>query len=238
MLKTPLRLVILAFYFITFFFLSIPSYSSEDDTYSFTWLDEDKEVYILQNRKFRKKGKIYISGGFGTTTSGAFINATSLQLRASYFFRESYGFQFLYAKNSSKENSVAESIRRAGTTNFFYRIINDYKAFSFVWSPFYSKLNTFNKIIYLDWLLNIGWVKLNESNNRLAVIEQNPNRELLTSLTNGFFWSTGMMFFLNKTWDIRLDLSAIHFRSLAAQEGASEEFYSNWDATVSIGFSF
>jgi hypothetical protein len=37
-----------------FTFLSPKIYSSEGSTYSFDWLDPDKEVYVLQNRKFRK----------------------------------------------------------------------------------------------------------------------------------------------------------------------------------------
>ena len=34
--------------------------ANEKSLYNFSWLDNDKEIYVLQNRKFRKDGNVYI----------------------------------------------------------------------------------------------------------------------------------------------------------------------------------
>ena len=39
--------------------------AAEGDTYSFSWLDPDKEVFVLQNRKYRKKGRLHLNAGGG-----------------------------------------------------------------------------------------------------------------------------------------------------------------------------
>ena len=94
-------------------FFSIPFiiFSSESDIYDFTWLDPDKEVYVLQNRKFRKSGRLYINAGGGMTTSGAFINASNIQFRGGFFFKEDWGLEGVYSLNSGKENETAKSVR-------------------------------------------------------------------------------------------------------------------------------
>ena len=81
------------------FIYSTNIHSSEEDLYAFSWLDQDKEVYVLQNRKFRKDDSFYLSAGGGITTSGAFVNAFTLQTKAGYFFKEDWGLEFLFSKN-------------------------------------------------------------------------------------------------------------------------------------------
>ena len=93
------------------FIYSTNIHSSEEDLYSFSWLDQDKEVYVLQNRKYRKDGSFYLSGGGGITTSGAFVNAFTLQTKVGYFFKEDWGLEFLFSKNFGKENDIAELIK-------------------------------------------------------------------------------------------------------------------------------
>src|SRR5690554_4309003 len=70
------------------FYLPSQSVASSDLTYNFSWLDPDKEVYVLQNRKYRKAGRLHATLGGGITTSGAFVDSTTLQGRVGFFFRE------------------------------------------------------------------------------------------------------------------------------------------------------
>ncbi len=46
-------------------FGSLQLVASEKNVYDFSWLDQDKEVYVLQNRKFRKKNKLYVGAMAG-----------------------------------------------------------------------------------------------------------------------------------------------------------------------------
>ena len=164
---------LLSFFSLSSLLLSLNLHASEKDIYEFSWLDPDKEVYVLQNRKFRKAEHLYVNLGAGITTSGAFVDSTSIQGRAGYFISEDWGIEVLYAKNNGKENDNFKAVRATsngtGSTPF-RRIVESYTGGMIVWSPFYSKINTFNKIVYMDWIFGLGVAQLQEHNNKTFFI--------------------------------------------------------------------
>ena len=70
---------LLALFLLLSLVLSTQAFASEKDIYEFSWLDPDKEVYVLQNRKYKKSGHIHLNAGGGVTTSGAFDDSTAIQ---------------------------------------------------------------------------------------------------------------------------------------------------------------
>lgn len=217
-------------------------FANEKDIYEFSWLDPDKEVFVLQNRKFRKAGHVHINLGGGMTTSGAFVDATSIQGRVGFFFTEDYGFEGIYAKNSGKENNTAKGVRAAngggtGTTPF-RRIVENYSGAMFLWSPFYSKINTFNSIVYMDWIFGVGYAQLKEKNNKLRITQGQSAEGIETSESHtGILWEAGLKFYLSENFNIRTDLTAVHYSAdNISTPGTS--YKSNFDATVSLGYSF
>lgn len=238
----PYRLI-LKFLFFQVLFLSIIelSHASESSVYDFSWLDSDKEIYVLQNRKYRKIGKAEASVGYGMTVSGAFVDASALQARFSYFFKEDWGFQFLYSKNSGSENDAAKSVRNAGGPGStpFRRIVDNYMAGMLLWSPFYGKINTFNKIVYFDWILGAGYGKLEETNNRDELTSGAlSSKSLKTETHSTFFLETGLKFYINKSFNLNLNLTAGYYKAKNALTKPSDVYYSNYDLTVSAGYSF
>ncbi len=221
------------------FFLK--SEASEKDVYDFSWLDPDKEVYVLQNRKFRKKENATIHFGGGITTSGAFINSTSLQARFNYFFGEELGVEFLYAKNYGKENEAALLAQTSGPqgtgTIPFRRITKNYTGAYVLWSPFYSKINTFNKIVYMDWIMGLGVVSLAEDNNKLAFRSASLRNTVSSESHLGLSWQASMKFYVSEHWNIRADLTAGHF-NVEKASGDGKTLFSNYDATLSLGYTF
>jgi outer membrane beta-barrel protein len=217
------------------------SFAAEGDTYSFTWLDPDKEVYVLQNRKFRKRNRAHISLGAGLTASGAFVDSTNFQGRLGYFFREEWGFEAIYSINNGEENSTATSVRNNGRTGSipFRRIVDSYMGGMVLWSPFYAKINTFNKIIYLDWIIGLGMAQLEESNNKLEFTVTN-NNTITTENHTGLMWDVGMKFYLDESFDARIDLTTIHYKANQPNANGEEKstYYSNWDVTFSVGYNF
>lgn len=240
------------FNFFLFFFLflslsffdvtSSPVHAAEGDTYSFTWLDQDKEVYVLQNRKFRKAGRFHLNLGTGITTSGAFVDAMTFQGRAGYFFKEEWGVEFVYAINEGEENNTAKALRNEGSSGSvpFRRIVDGYYGGMLMWSPFYSKINTFNKIIYLDWMVGVGLAQLTESNNFIE-FTSNPDSNVQTQLTHtGIMWDTALKFYINQNFEIRADLTVVHYQAERpnSQGRTEDDYYSNWDFALSLGYSF
>ncbi len=231
------------FFSLFFFLISSLSFAGEGDTYSFTWLDPDKEVYVLQNRKFRKSGKLHLNIGAGLTTSGAFVDTTTFQGRAGYFFSEDWGFEGVYAINNGEENSTAETLRNRGQSGSipFRRIVDSYVGGMVLWSPFYSKINTFNTIIYLDFVLGAGLAQLQETNN-IVEFSGVPNDPTPTTLTHtGLIWDAALKFYLNENFEIRTDLTVIHYEAeKPTRSGFSNEttYFSNWDFAISLGYRF
>jgi outer membrane beta-barrel protein len=222
-------------------------YAGEDSTYSFSWLDRDKEVYVLQNRKYRKKDHFIFHAGYGKTTSGAFTNGTAIQGKIDYFFHEEYGFEFIYSSNSGEENTTAETLRGStGTSGArpFRRITQNYMGAMFLWSPFYSKINTFNQIIYLDWIIGLGYGSLEETNNKDEVL-LGTDRPDVTQSHNGPMWSFGALFYLSKMMSVKFDVNAFHYQAERVFTGSTvngsvgdEVWTSHVDLSVLFGLRF
>jgi outer membrane beta-barrel protein len=219
------------------------SHASESDTYNFTWLDPDKEVYVLQNRKFRKVGRLHLNAGYGVTTSGPFVDATTMQVRLGYFFSEDWGVEGIYAKNDGKENDNALAVRNGqgnGTTPF-RRIVNSYMGGMLLWSPFYTKINTFNSIFYLDWLFGLGLAQLEEKNNQNEIKDFGQDETAVVETHTGLIWNVGLQAYLSESWALRLDMTSVVYKAkLASTTSATTEegTTSNWDVALSLGYRF
>ncbi|MGB0455019.1 MAG: outer membrane beta-barrel domain-containing protein [Bacteriovoracaceae bacterium] len=223
-----------------FWFSDTAVMASEDSTYTFSWLDRDKEVFVLQNRKFRKKDHFIFHGGAGFTTSGSFSKGTSYQGKIDYFFHEEFGIEISYTKNNNIDNKTSELIRAAGT-NAFRRLTQNYFGAMFLWAPFYSKVNTFNKIIYLDWIVGVGFGKLDENNNQQKFSTIAPSDEETSESHQGVMWSLGPMFYLSKNFSVKFDVNAFHYRAQSFQSSAtnSEKIWNTHvDLTLLLGLRF
>ena len=224
---------------LAFFIIPIVSQAGINDTYDFSWLDPDKEVYVLQNRKFRKVNRAYMYIGGGKTTSGAFVDSNPIQLRGGFFLKEDLGFEVIYSKNlTGEESDAAKAVRNIGGgagSRPFRRIVDNYYGGYLMWSPFYAKINTFNKILYFDWLLGVGAGKLVENNNKEEVAQKN-NPQIQTVDHTAIMWETGFKLYITKMFDIRTDVTALHYK--AEMVSGTETWYSNYDLTVSLGINF
>ena len=221
------------------------AFSGENSHYDFSRLDPDKEIFVLQNRTYQKDGNFYVNAGGGFTASGAFVDSLNLQTRFGFFFTEELGVEILYSKNSGKENDTAKSVRNSGGAGSipFRRIVDHYYGVYLLWSPFYAKINTFNKIIYLDWILGVGYANMSETNNRNDVIESgNATTKNSSDSHHSLSWDVGLKFYLSKSFDIRVDLTALHYQAASAlqvqDDSDSKNWYSHYDVSLSLGYKF
>ena len=229
-----------------FFFslLSAPYGSaSEGDVYNFSWLDPDKEIYVLQNRKFRKNGRPYVGLGFGKTTSGAFVDGTNIQGRAGFFFREEWGIEVVLSKNSGEENVTARSVRNEGATPF-RRVVEGYYGAMLSWAPFYSKINTFNQIVYLDWIFGAGYGNVSEKNNKTEFFDAGPGGGTIVDQldSSALLWQAALKLYLTPRWNVRLNLVTLHYKGDHPLNSSTEESKKVWnhhyDLNLSVGMTF
>ncbi len=226
-------------------FLSTVVVASEKSLYEFSWLDKDKEIYVLQNRKFRKDGRFYIGGTGVKTVSGVFIDSYGASLRAGYFFNEDWGFELAYGKNSGSENDTAKGVREQAASVPYFRKIDSYMGGMLMWSPFYSKINTFNKIFYFDWMLGAGLSSINTQDNRNKfVVGSTSQNDLTNENALGGIWSTGFRFYITNSWSLRMDLTGLHYTAEKSRKAGTgpvtkdSQIFSNYDIGLGLNYTF
>jgi outer membrane beta-barrel protein len=212
--------------------------ASEKSLYDFSWLDKDKEIYVLQNRSFRKDGKLYVGLTLGETVAKAYVEGMVGQARIGYFFKEDFGIEILMSKNDGKYNDLASKVVAQGSVPYS-RIIESYNAAQILWSPFYSKINTFNKIFYYDWMFGLGVASIKNSDNRNQFI-QIENRTLTEENNSGLIWSTGLRFYITPTWSTRIDFTALRYEAdfFVGNNSGVKEWFNNYDLTIGVNFTF
>ena len=81
-----------------------------ENEYNFSWLDPDKKVSVLQNRKYRKANRPMITLGLGFANSNAYRKSYVIDPRLAYYFNESWGIEIFYSMFSNKENDTAKAL--------------------------------------------------------------------------------------------------------------------------------
>lgn len=228
--------------FLLSFTLSAPALrADEKDLYDFLWLDPDKKVYVLQNKVHKKNKTVYANIGMGLGLSSTFQDTSLLHANAGFYLTEEWAIEALYTKYSNKDNEALTNLKRLnGAVPFIRKIDSNYGVIG-KWSPFYGKINTFNKIFYFDWSFGLGLGKVSSSSNAASV--SNPlmanvyQNESYTSVIA----KTGLSFHATKNIHIGLDLIMNNYKApgptINGNAGA-EKRRSNTDAVITLGVSF
>ena len=141
--------------------LSAPALrADEKDLYDFMWLDPDKKVYVLQNKVHKKANTVYMHVGTGLGLSSNFQDTSLLHTNFGYYLSEEWAIEGMYTKYSNKDNEALENLRRLNGSIPFIRKTESNFGVLAKWSPFYGKINTFNKIFYFDCLLPLFLCRL------------------------------------------------------------------------------
>lgn len=227
---------------ILMFIMVTVSHASEKSLYNFSWLDKDKEIYVLQNRKFRKDDRFYLSANGVKTISGAFVDSFGGNFRAGYFFNEDWGIEGVFGIASGDKNNTAKGVEDQ-QARAYYRKVDSYMGAMFMWSPFYSKINTFNKIFYYDWMFGLGLASAKISDNRNE-FNSTPSSTLTSENALGAMWNTGLRVYLSDSWSLRIDITALHIKPNKADikkngnDITTSTLFNNYDLGVGLNYAF
>jgi outer membrane beta-barrel protein len=204
---------------------------SEQGEYSFKWLDPDKKIYVLQNRKFSKANHLHLSVLGGVGLSNSYRSVEVLDPRLSYYFTESWGVEFFYTKSFNSDNNTYKALANSqpGTWPVIRDVQAEYGA-TLQWVPWYAKINVFNKIIYFDWLFGAG----------AGMIQTAVSRPQLSSTTQNFTafnFETGHIYHLTQMTSIRLDLKGSVYRAMAFGTQGDSVWFSNYNLGLGFGLS-
>ena len=214
------------------------TFAGEEDLYDFLWLDPDKSVYVLQNKIYPKDKTFYIDLGYlGLNLTSTFQDTQGAQLKAGYFFKEEWAFEINYLKYTNSDNAALSGVENvAAVTPFVRRPLSSTSIF-LIWSPFYGKINTFNKIYYFDWSFGVGTgVYQMESNLKTAELkdENRFDAETYTPLQ----LKTTLKFHINKSLHLGVEFLNTNIQSNTPSNPNSKSWDLNNDVIFSIGASF
>lgn len=208
---------------------------SADDEYNFNWLDPDKKIYVLQNRKYLKGGHAAVNLMAGTGFSNPYRSTYTLDPRLSYYVNETWGIEAFYTFITNSPNSTAEALQLAAPNTLpnIREIRNQYGVLLH-YVPWYAKINVFNAILYFDWYFAAGAGTVStfvDTRRQTSAAPAYVQQDLL-----GLFFNTGHLYHLSQSLIFRLDFSGSFYN--AAINGLSGEtsWYSNYNFAVGLGW--
>lgn len=224
------------------FTLSAPALrADEKDLYDFMWLDPDKKVYVLQNKVHKKANTVYLNLGYGTGLSSNFVDTSMIHSNFGYYFAEEWALEGMYTKYSNSDNDAFENLKKLNGSIPFIRKTESNFGLLVKWSPFYGKINTFNKIFYFDWSFAAGAGKLNTKSNATSVAMPLQANTYKDEKYTSVILKTGLSLHATKNINIGADIIMNNYKAPGPTingQTPSSKIRNNVDAVISIGVSF
>jgi outer membrane beta-barrel protein len=121
------------------------------------WAAKDEDFGVVQNRRYVKAERFYVTGRAGIPFNDAYSTGTILGADVGYFMSERWGFEFSYNSADMKDNdAVTQFVNTYGAIPDHNVFKSSYFA-SAIWVPFYAKMSALDKaIIYFDMGVSLG----------------------------------------------------------------------------------
>ncbi len=223
--------------------LSGPVSGAEGDLYDFLWLDPDKQVFVLQNKIFKKKGKFFVNAGLGRVQGQPYLSSSFVHLKGGYYLSEQWALELLFNTYSHSESTTLENLRNINQQVPFIRRFDSQIGGIVTWSPFYGKINTFNAIFYFDWSFGVGLSSLSAESNIEQVTNTTANENILYTSESHLAALFKTALRLHATTYLHFDIEYLLTSYSAdgparAGEPRKSSLRTNSDLSLSVGLSF
>lgn len=217
---------------------------AEQDEYDFSWLDPDKKIYVVQNRKFTKKNRLEVALSGGVGVGEPYRTRRTVMPRGIFYVNENWAVSGFMGFNSNSENGNVQALKDSGSSRIpAVRDVQSFVGGSLMWLPFYGKINMFNQIFYIDWHLEAG---VGQASTEIDLNTRFGNASQIQESSHmGFLWGTGWKFFITRNFGARLDFLALYYKaptgvdgSLTSTLGGAEENYDNYFVTLGLSYTF
>lgn len=204
-----------------------------DPEYRFRWLDPSQDIYVLQNRKYQKKGKALISLMGGVGSSHAYRKNFAIDPRVSYYVSETFGIEAFYTIITNSNNSTYDALINTGTSVIpVIREIKSQYGLLAQWAPWYAKINVFNTILHFDWYFSFGLGMLSSDLDTNTTAGNPPSFVRETDF--GFFLGTGHQYHLSEQFIVRIDFTGAFYQAPIFGNSGENTWFSNF--TFNVGF--
>ena len=225
-------------FLLVLFFLNMVK-ASETDHYDFLWLDPDKAVYVLQNKVFEKKGSFFADISYLQNGSSEFQNSTGFNLSAGYFFHEEWAVQTFFTTYSNSDNSSFLNVTQINGSEPFVRRSAMLLGGGVLWSPFYGKINTFNKIFYFDLSFGMGVAQIStEESDVDTLLDPLVTTEYFPKTYSALQVETALKVYINKTINVHFKISDSIYKAPGPRDVNDKKIRHSVDTMIGIGFSF
>ena len=214
------------------------THAGEKSLYDFLWLDPDKKVYVLQNKLYKKENSFYFDLGYISNMTSKFQDTQGFSLKGGYYFHEEWGIEMFYHQYSNANNDDFRNVQLINQAVPFVRRLNSTYGAAVIWSPFYGKINTFNKIYYFDWSFGAGYSQVNADSNIKSVRINNAPNKYTKEIYNGALLKTKVKFHLTENVHLGLEYMNTYYMAPGPKNPKSDKLRTNTDVILSVGFSF
>ncbi len=162
------------------------------------------EVSVIQKKFLPKTGRFQFYVGPTLITNDPFFNTIGGQLKAGYFFAESWGAELNYFSLSTSERQSTKelkSINGISTVNLVYP--KSYMGLDLMWMPIYGKMTWFNrKIVPFDLYFSSGYGTTNtQAGENAGTVHLAVGQNFAISKGIAFRWDFSWNFYSAKTPD-------------------------------------
>ncbi len=202
--------------------------------YSFRWLDPDKKIYVLQNRRYRKANHFIVSAMFGRGLTGTYKSSFNVDPRMTYYFSEIWGVELFYSKFFNSDSNTLTNLQAAAPTALpNIREITSQFGINMHWSPWYSKINVFNTVLYFDWFFSLGVGKIDlQIDTRTAAADPSV---FVISNPLAVYLGTGQIFHVSRSFLARIDFLGTIYKAEAVSKGEESAWVSYFSFNLGVG---
>jgi outer membrane beta-barrel protein len=209
--------------------------ASKDDEYSFNWLDPDKKIYVLQNRKYLKGNHPVVSVLGGAGFSNPYKTTYNLDGRFAYYINETWGVELFYTLTTNSNNSTLVALGLAAPNTLpSIREIRSQTGAMLHYVPWYAKINVFNNILYFDWYFGVGLASIS------SYVDQRTSYSAASNFAAqslyGLLISTGHEYHLSQNLLVRLDVSSAIYHAPVSGLTGDSAWYSNINFGLGLGW--
>lgn len=211
--------------------------AAEDSLYDFLWLDPDKSVYVLQKKLYRKAKHFSLGASFINSMGEEFTDTYGVDIKGDYFLNETWGVEVFYTKYTNSKNDNYRNVDVSlGGVPFVRRATQAIGAMA-LWSPFYGKVNTFNKIFYFDWQFGLGLASLSTESNKNSVgssVDNYDDKQSFVALA----YKTDFRFHVSKRSYVSLGVRNFSYQAEGPNQRSQKKWRDHWDLLLGYGYKF
>lgn len=174
------------------------------------WSAKDTDFSVVQNRRYTKAKKYFVSLGYGPLVNDAYSYGRMTNVSGGYYFSERMGVELGYEMGNLRDNDSTDTFINQNKFAPDYNQFQKYISANFLVVPFYAKMSFWDrKIMYFDMQFAVGVGQLTYKVKRVdgAAPPSNPGTDSSRDETTiGYNLDITQQLFFAQNFAVRFDI--------------------------------